>query len=86
MSPSRLFAAHGWACNYLDTTGDIFGAAMMLGTSVKMLQTRYLHMDMDKLHEQYLQFMADKAGPPQAANDNHPHSAHGEDRRRFVRR
>ena len=43
-------------------------------------------LDMDKLQEQYLQFMADKAGPPQAANDNHPHSAHGEDRRRFVRR
>ncbi len=49
---------HSWACNYLDTTGDIFGAAMMLGTSVKMLQTRYFHMDMEKLHERYLAFMA----------------------------
>jgi integrase len=47
---------HSWACNYLDTTGDIFGAAMMLGTSVKMLQTRYFHMDMDKLHERFLAY------------------------------
>ncbi len=49
---------HSWACNYLDRTGDIFGAAMMLGTSVKMLQTRYFHMDEEKLHARYLQFMA----------------------------
>lgn len=47
---------HSWACNYLDTTGDIFGAAMMLGTSVKMLQTRYFHMDMDRLHERFLAY------------------------------
>jgi integrase len=49
---------HSWACTYLDTTGDIFGAAMMLGTSVKMLQTRYFHMDEEKLHRRYLEFMA----------------------------
>jgi integrase len=49
---------HTWACNYLDSTGDIFGAAMMLGTSVRMLQTRYFHMDMEKLHARYLAFMA----------------------------
>ena len=49
---------HSWACNYLDSTGDIFGAAMMLGTSVKMLQTRYFHMDEEKLHARYMQFMA----------------------------
>jgi integrase len=48
---------HSWACNYLDTTGDIFGAALMLGTSVKMLQQRYFHMDMDRLHEKYLAYM-----------------------------
>lgn len=45
---------HTWACDYLDTTGDIFGAALMLGTPVKMLQTRYFHMDLDKLHERFL--------------------------------
>jgi integrase len=49
---------HSWACNYLDRTGDVFGAAMMLGTSVKMLQTRYFHMDEEKLHARYLEFMA----------------------------
>lgn len=49
---------HSWACNYLDRTGDIFGCAMMMGTSVKMLQTRYFHMDEEKLHARYLQFMA----------------------------
>jgi integrase len=48
---------HSWACTYLDATGDIFGAAMMLGTSVKMLQTRYFHMDEEKLHKRYLAFM-----------------------------
>lgn len=53
---------HSWACNYLDRTGDIFGAAMMLGTSVKMLQTRYFHMDEQKLHERYLAFMAAAGG------------------------
>jgi len=52
---------HSWACSYLDSTGDIFGAAMMLGTSVKMLQTRYFHMDEDKLHSRYLRFMATTA-------------------------
>jgi hypothetical protein len=30
---------------------------MMLGTSVKMLQTRYFHMDEEKLHRRYLEFM-----------------------------
>jgi hypothetical protein len=51
---------HSWACTYLDTTGDIFGCAMMMGTSVKMLQTRYFHMDEEKLHRRYLEFMAGK--------------------------
>jgi integrase len=51
---------HTWACNYLDTTGDVFGCAMMMGTSVKMLQQRYFHMDMDKLLERYRSFMAGK--------------------------
>jgi integrase len=59
---------HSWACNYLDSTGDIFGAAMMLGTSVKMLQTRYFHMDEEKLHARYLQFMATQT----PANDDQP--------------
>lgn len=54
---------HSWACNYLDTTGDIFGAALMLGTSVKMLQTRYFHMDMDKLHERFLSYHRRRAEP-----------------------
>ena len=57
---------HSWACNYLDRTGDIFGAAMMLGTSVKMLQTRYFHMDEEKLHARYLQFMAGQTPAPAA--------------------
>jgi len=53
---------HSWACTYLDTTGDIFGAALMLGTSVKMLQQRYFHMDEEKVHERYLAFMAGQKG------------------------
>jgi integrase len=54
---------HSWACTYLDTTGDIFGAALMLGTSVKMLQTRYFHMDEEKLHQRYLAFMTGQYTP-----------------------
>ena len=30
---------------------------MMLGNSVKMLQTRYFHMDEEKLHKRDLEFM-----------------------------
>lgn len=52
---------HSWACNYLDRTGDVFGCALMMGTSVKMLQARYFHMDEEKLHTRYLEFMAGKA-------------------------
>jgi hypothetical protein len=51
---------HSWISDYLDATGDIFGAAQMCGTSVKMVQTRYGHPDVDKLHERYLAFMAGK--------------------------
>lgn len=47
---------HSWACNYLDTTGDIFACALMMGTSVKMLQSRYFHMDEQKLHEKFLAY------------------------------
>ena len=49
---------HSWACRYLDGTGDVFGCALMMGTSVKMLQARYFHMDEEKLHAKYLAFMA----------------------------
>jgi hypothetical protein len=52
---------HSGVCNYLETTGDILGAAMMLGTSVKMLQTRYFHMDVEKLHDRHLAFMSARA-------------------------
>ena len=58
---------HSWACTYLDSTGDIFGGAMMMGTSVKMLQTRYFHMDEEKLHARYLQFMAGQVRQPELA-------------------
>ena len=33
---------------------------MMMGTSVKMLQTRYFHMDEEKLHARYLAFMGEQ--------------------------
>jgi integrase len=55
---------HTFACSYLDATGDIFGCAMMMGTSVKMLQTRYFHMDEEKLHTKYLSYMG--GGRPSA--------------------
>lgn len=55
---------HSWACNYLDTTGDVFGCAQMMGTSIKMLQSRYFHMDMAKLQERYRAFMAGQKKAP----------------------
>jgi integrase len=53
---------HTWACNCLNATVDIFGAATMLGTSVKMLQMRYFHMNMDKIQDRYLRFIAEQYG------------------------
>ncbi len=70
----RLYSLrHTFACTYLDTTGDIFSCATIMGTSVKMLQSRYFHMDEEKMHARYLQFMATQAGMP--TNDNQPQMA-----------
>lgn len=64
----RLYSLrHSWACNYLDTTGDIFSSAMTMGTSVKMLQQRYFHMDEEKMHAKYLAHIAtQRSGLPSA--------------------
>jgi integrase len=51
---------HTWGCNYLDTTGNIFSFAKMMGIPVKMLQIRYYHIDMNKLIDRYLAFMNGK--------------------------
>lgn len=39
-----------------------FGAAMMLDTSVKMLQTRYFRTDEEKVQGRYLAFIPSGAG------------------------
>lgn len=69
----RLYSfRHSFACNYLDTTGDIFSCATIMGTSVKMLQARYYHMDEEKLHARFLQYHQVIAQKQTPANDNRP--------------
>jgi hypothetical protein len=46
--------------------------AQLCGTSVKMVEKRYGHPNIDKLHERHLQFMEEQAGTTRAASDNQP--------------
>ena len=44
--------------DYLDATGDYYGCAQMCGTSIKMLEKRYSHPDVERIQERYLAYMA----------------------------
>jgi integrase len=48
---------HTWITRYVDRTGDVWGAAKICGTSVKMIETRYCHSDSDVIHNTYLRYM-----------------------------
>jgi integrase len=64
---------HSFLSRWVEDGGDIYIVAQLCGTSVKMVEKRYGHPNIDKLNERYLQFMADQAGTPKDANDNrHP--------------
>ncbi|MBP3955481.1 hypothetical protein J8F10_09325 [Gemmata sp. G18] len=47
---------HSAISKWLDAGGDIYVASQLFGTSVKMLEKRYGHPDIDRLHERYMAF------------------------------
>lgn len=47
---------HGFISDYLDATGDIWGCAKLTGTSVAMIESRYSHADVDRIHARLLDF------------------------------
>jgi integrase len=53
---------HTFISNYLDATGDYYGCAQICGTSIKMLETRYSHPDVDRIQERYLAFIGSTGG------------------------
>jgi integrase len=48
---------HSWITRYVNSTGDVWGAAKMCGTSVKQIEQRYCHTDADAIHNTYLRYM-----------------------------
>jgi integrase len=53
---------HSFISNYLDANGDYYGCAQMCGTSIKMLETRYSHPDVDRIQERYLAYIEGQTG------------------------
>jgi hypothetical protein len=49
---------HSFITNWIERAGDIYTCAQVCGTSVKMIEKRYGHPDVDKVHEKYLAFMS----------------------------
>jgi integrase len=47
---------HSAISNWLDAGGEIYVAAQLFGTSVKMIEKRYGHPDIERLHEQFMAF------------------------------
>jgi integrase len=52
------FFRHSFLSRWVEDGGDIYIVAQLCGTSVKMVEKRYGHPNVDKLHEKYLAFMA----------------------------
>ena len=48
---------HTFISDWMDRQGDIYIVAKICGTSVKMIETRYGHVNPEKVHERYEQFM-----------------------------
>lgn len=49
---------HTFITNWIERAGDIYTCAQICGTSVKMIEKRYGHPDVDRVHEKYLAFMS----------------------------
>jgi integrase len=52
------FFRHSFLSRWVEDGGDIYIVAQLCGTSVRMVEKRYGHPNVDKLHERYLAFMA----------------------------
>ncbi|WP_157369510.1 hypothetical protein [Zavarzinella formosa] len=48
---------HSAISSFLDNGGDIYVASQLFGTSVKMIEKRYGHPNLERLEEQFLKFM-----------------------------
>jgi len=49
---------HSFITAWIERAGDIYTCAQICGTSVKMIEKRYGHPDVGRVHERYLSFMA----------------------------
>ncbi len=49
---------HSAISSFLDLGGDIYVASQLYGTSVKMIEKRYGHPNIERLHEQFMAFAA----------------------------
>lgn len=64
---------HSAISRWLDAGGDIYVASQLFGTSVKMLEKRYGHPNIDLLHEKYMAYVTIKPVPmPWAAASQKP--------------
>ncbi|MBA4190276.1 MAG: hypothetical protein C0467_20005 [Planctomycetaceae bacterium] len=66
INPTSLkpyFFRHSFLTRWVEDGGDIYIVAQLCGTSVKMVEKRYGHPNIDKLHERYLAFAAQKRTP-----------------------
>ncbi len=62
------FFRHSFLSRWVEDGGDIYIVAQLCGTSVKMVEKRYGHPNVDKLHERFLAFVSQKrTAPPSVA-------------------
>ena len=65
LSSMKLYnLRHTFITNWIEQAGDIYTVAQLCGTSVKMVEKRYGHPNVDKLHERYLAFMTGQEKTP----------------------
>lgn len=53
------FFRHSFISDFCDKTSDLYTCASICGTSVAMIEKRYGHPDIDKVHEKYLAAMSE---------------------------
>lgn len=64
---------HSAISKWLDDRGDIYVASQLFGTSIKMIEKRYGHPNIERLYEQFMAFAARNSVPmPATASENQP--------------
>jgi integrase len=58
---------HTAISSFLDNGGDIYAAAQIFGTGVKMIERRYGHPNIERLEEQFMRFMPGQQKPETSA-------------------